>query len=334
MVDIVEVRGLDPARDELFRAWAGVFEASDRAEFGDDHTSWTVEQLRELERATDKRRHAWAAVEGGTVVGAVGLVLPLRDNRSMAAINLAVHPDHRGRGFGAALLARAEDQSAAEGRSIFMAESQWRDDGEDSAAPFATTHGYAAAQTVLRSSLALPADSAALGEIAAGREDAAYTLRTVVGPLPDELLAARAELSRRMSTDIPMGDLALEEEVWDEARVREQYDRIEAMGRTAIDTYAVQAATCDVVGYTQVQVSRDEPRVAYQQDTLVMREHRGHALGLRMKAANTLAVMEVSPDSSIIRTWNADDNTHMLAVNRQVGYVTDAYLREWQKDLR
>ncbi|NNM46638.1 GNAT family N-acetyltransferase [Knoellia koreensis] len=334
MVDIVEVSGLDPARDELFRAWAGVFEASDRAEFGDDHSSWTVEQLRELERATDKRRYAWAAVDGDTVVGAVGLVLPLRDNRSMAAINLAVHPDHRGRGVGAALLARAEDQSAAEGRSIFMAESQWREDGEDSAAAFATSHGYAAAQTVLRSSLALPADSAALGELAAGGEPAAYTLRNVVGPLPDELLAARAELSRRMSTDIPLGDLVLEEEVWDEARVREQYDRIEAMGRTAIDTYAVHAATGDVVGYTQVQVSRNEPRIAYQQDTLVMREHRGHALGLRMKAANTLAVMEVSPDSQVIRTWNADDNTHMLAVNRRVGYVTDAYLREWQKDLR
>ena len=37
------------------------------------------------------------------------------------------------------------------------------------------------------------------------------------------------------------------------------------------------------------------------------------------------------PDVTRIRTWNADDNLHMLAVNRQLGYEPDAWLREWQK---
>jgi len=41
--------------------------------------------------------------------------------------------------------------------------------------------------------------------------------------------------------------------------------------------------------------------------------------------------MEHLPGLTAIRTWNADDNTHMLAVNQRLGYVVDAHLREWQK---
>ena len=63
--------------------------------------------------------------------------------------------------------------------------------------------------------------------------------------------------------------------------------------------------------------------MAYQQDTLVMREHRGHGLGLRMKAAGTLALMEGSPATTSVRTWNADDNAPMLAVNHALGFVHD-----------
>jgi hypothetical protein len=52
-----------------------------------------------------------------------------------------------------------------------------------------------------------------------------------------------------------------------------------------------------------------------------------------MKAANTLALMDGSPATREVRTWNADDNTPMLSVNREVGYVVDAGLREWQRVL-
>ena len=134
-----------------------------------------------------------------------------------------------------------------------------------------------------------------------------------------------------MSTDIPMGDLQLEEESWDEERVRTEYQRIAAMGRRVVDTFAVVEATGELVGYTQVQVPRANPVVGFQQDTLVMREHRGHRLGLRLKAAGTLALMQELPDTRSVRTWNADDNAPMLAVNRALGYVHDAMMREWQK---
>jgi GNAT superfamily N-acetyltransferase len=87
------------------------------------------------------------------------------------------------------------------------------------------------------------------------------------------------------------------------------------------------------VGFTQVSVSADDPAVGYQQDTLVLREHRGHGLGLRLKAANALLLLDTLPAVKTIRTWNADDNAPMLSVNRALGYVVDGYSREWQKVL-
>ena len=199
--------------------------------------------------------------------------------------------------------------------------------GED----FAALHGYAGAQTVLRSSLSLPADRVGLVAAVPGDEPDGYVVRTCWDGIPDAWLPGRAELSRRMSTDIPMGDLVLEEESWDEERVRTDYQRIAAIGRRVIDAYALHEATGELVGYTQVQVPQADPQVAFQQDTLVLREHRGHGLGLRMKAAGTLALMEGSPATTSVRTWNADDNAPMLAVNHALGFVHDGMMREWQK---
>jgi hypothetical protein len=218
------------------------------------------------------------------------------------------------------------------GRSVFMAETQWAANQRDeSGESFAATKGYAAAQTMVRSTLSLPGDDAVLEQWRAGDGADGYVLRTCWDGIPQEWLAGRAELSRRMSTDAPLGDLRLEEERWDEQRVREEYERIAAMGRRFVETFAVEQRSRRLVGHTQVQVSKEAARVAYQQDTLVLREHRGHRLGLRLKAANTLALTQVSPRTHVVRTWNAEENRPMLAVNELIGYVRDGFLREWQK---
>ena len=176
-----------------------------------------------------------------------------------------------------------------------------------------------------------PSTEGTLTDLVAGDGD--YALETGLDGIPESWLEDRAELQRRMSTDVPLGDLQLEEEDWDPERMRGEYEVLASMGRRVVETVARHIPSGRLVGYTQVQVSPETPALGYQQDTLVVREHRGHALGLRLKAANTAAVMEHLPELRAIRTWNADDNTHMLAVNRRLGYEVDAHLREWQKVL-
>ncbi len=333
MVTIVPVEDPHDAQRQLFDDWAGVLAADGRHVFGSDHTAHSADELREMTRSTAQHRIAWAAVDdSGTVVGSAGVHLPRHDNLAQAGVLVTVHPDHRRRGIGTALLEHVEAAAAEHGRTVLLAETQWRVGARDECGEdFAAVHGYAGAQTVLRSSLSLPADRAALEAVVQGHEADGYVVRTCWDGIPESWLAGRAELSRRMSTDIPMGDLVLEEERWDEERVRADYERIAAVGRRVVDAYALHEATGALVGYTQVQVPRADPEVAFQQDTLVMREHRGHGLGLRMKAAGTLALMDGSPTTGSVRTWNADDNAPMLAVNSALGFVHDGMMREWQK---
>ena len=342
MVSLVPVSGLDESQRDLFEAWVEVYAASGREAFGDEHTAWGADELRVLEAKEDRRTLNVAAVgPDGAVVGAASVVLRLRDNPRAAFISLAVHPQHRRRGVGSQLLAWVEDQAQQAGRSVFIVETEWPDGGVDSHGEgFAARHGYRPVQRTLRSTLRLPVDPSLLaalvgtdGAIASGGDAAPdhYLLETSVDGIPDSWLEDRAELQRRMSTDAPLGDLQLEEEDWDAERLRDQYATILDMGRRVVETVARHVPSGRLVGYTQVQVSPETPALGYQQDTLVVQEHRGHTLGLRLKAANTGAVMEHLPEVTAIRTWNADDNAHMLAVNRRLGYEVDAHLCEWQK---
>jgi len=338
MVSLLPVSGLDASQRDLFERYAEVYAASGREAFGDEHTAWGADELRVLEGKDDRRTLNVAAVDpDGEVVGAASVVLRLRDNPRAAFISLAVHPEHRRRGVGSRLLAWVEDQAREAGRSIFIVETEWPDGGTDSHGEgFAARHGYQPVQHTLRSTLRLPVDRETLADLVSTADDTEpinYVLETSIDGIPESWLGDRAELQRRMSTDAPLGELQLEEENWDADRVRDQFATVLAMGRRVVETVARHVPSGRLVGYTQVQVSPETPTLGYQQDTLVVAEHRGHALGLRLKAANTAAVMEQLPEVTAIRTWNADDNTHMLAVNRRLGYEVDAHLREWQKVL-
>ena len=60
-----------------------------------------------------------------------------------------------------------------------------------------------------------------------------------------------------------------------------------------------------------------------QQDTAVLPAHRGHRLGVWMKAANLSRLTADHPRISRVTTSNAADNEHMLRVNQQVGFKPD-----------
>jgi GNAT superfamily N-acetyltransferase len=331
--DIRPVDLLDPAADDLARSWIEVHAAVQHHLFGPSGSAWTLDEVRQLVRAGHQRRVHLGAWVGERLAGALEVRMPQRDNRHAAMLWLSVLPGFRGRGVGSALLERAERVAVEDGRTTLLVETEWAEGRSDESEAFARARGFTVAQTVLRSEQALPADRAHLDEVLAapGAED--FVLESFVDDMPEEWLGDRAVLQQRMSTDAPMDDLALEEEAWDAERLRETHERARAAGRRVVETAARHRPSGRLVGFTTVAVSAGEPDLGYQQDTLVLREHRGHGLGLRLKAANALRVMAALPGVTRIRTWNAASNEHMLAVNRRLGYLVDGYSREWQKHL-
>ena len=61
------------------------------------------------------------------------------------------------------------------------------------------------------------------------------------------------------------------------------------------------------------------PSIANQEDTSVVRAHRGSRLGLLMKCDMVRWLRAERPDVGATQTWNAVDNTHMIAVNDALG---------------
>ncbi|MDK3257613.1 GNAT family N-acetyltransferase [Blastococcus capsensis] len=319
--------------DDPFTSWCRVWAAAQRADRPDDPPRPAQEHValgRELAAPGGSRDGVHrAAVADGAVVGALRVIFPLKDNTSLAVLDVAVHPAHRRRGLGSDLLAVGRALATERGRTVLIAEV-------DEAAPgapgrtFAERHGWACDLTETRRDLVLPVDEDRLSalEAEAARTSAGYRIVTWRDRTPDPLLEDRALLERRMTTDAPHGDLPVEEEEWDGERIREHERSHVARGRAVLSTGAV-TGDGRLVAFTDLQVSLGQPERAHQGGTLVLREHRGRRLGARIKAAVLRDLAARFPEVRRISTYNSESNTPMVAVNEALGFRLAGQLSSW-----
>jgi GNAT superfamily N-acetyltransferase len=314
---------------EALRAWQGVSSAC----WDHDHVALPADSLEERLPSLDpdapdagERTEFRLGVVEGRAVGAVELNLPTLDNLTSASVRVQVLPGERRRGYGRALLAAALEETAARGRPRLFLE-----------VPSAYPTGKAAAAGLLRSVGARPvlkevrrlADLSDLPVVDAPLADG-YRLEEWVDTAPDQLVDGLAVLCARMSTDAPLGEMDWEPEVWDRARYRDKEASAQARGRTRYAAAAVHTATGQVAAMTDIGLSRYSNEVAFQWDTIVLQEHRGHGLGLALKAHNHELLVKSEPATRWINTWNAESNTHMIGINERLGFKPIEYWTEWQ----
>ena len=70
--------------------------------------------------------------------------------------------------------------------------------------------------------------------------------------------------------------------------------------------------------------------IGHQHDTSVVRSHRGHRLGLLLKADMMRWLAEVEPQLETVDTFNAESNAHMVARQRAAGLPGDGRPAELQ----
>lgn len=329
---IIPIAVSEPAEASRAQEFAEVQAASARARLGEHASPFS---LTELQRAydparTDRRQQALGALAGdGRVVGVSGLVMPQLDNVHAGYFLLDVLPEFRGRGVGSALLAATEEVAAQNGRTSLAVETSWLTGGQDlHGEGFAARRGYEPVLTTLQNEQDLTKPAAPGPPV-----DPAYVIEVAEGALPGDWLADRAVLQARMSIDAPTGELDTEPEVWTPQRLQADMERQLASGRQRVEAVARHISSGRLVAFSYAMISAATPTFAYQEDTLVLREHRGHGLGRAVKEAVAARLRAAYPQVRSIRTWNATTNTHMLAVNAAMGYRAVAFEREWQKRL-
>ena len=155
-------------------------------------------------------------------------------------------------------------------------------------------------------------------------------MRSWQGRTPAELAPGLAELHARMVTDAPSAALEVDDERWDAARVARLEDEWLEAGLTVLQAVAIHRATGAVVAYTTLLLPAPG-RPALQEDTLVHAEHRGHRLGMLVKAENLLQLRRLHPECRRVITWNAEENRPMLRVNEALGFVAVGAEGGWQR---
>ena len=133
----------------------------------------------------------------------------------------------------------------------------------------------------------------------------------------------------RMSVDAPTGELDWEPEVWDAARIRELEELIAGQRRTRLVTAVRHQESGRLVGFSSLGFSQMQPDLAYQWDTLVLRAHRGRRLGMVAKTANLRQLLREVPQARRLVAWNAESNTHMVAINDALGFQPVERVAEW-----
>ena len=120
----LEITDLDPFDDAEIDEFHAVYEAAQK--FGREATAtpWELDELRATHAGGQRAGGSGTALVGrvdGRIVVAGTVEGSLLDNLELGELQVNVHPDHRRRGYGTAMLARCESVARERGRSTVLA---------------------------------------------------------------------------------------------------------------------------------------------------------------------------------------------------------------------
>ncbi|WP_051325787.1 GNAT family N-acetyltransferase [Glycomyces tenuis] len=326
----MEIHRLNPTdADQVDRAWT-LLELANRTEtpelpMGPKHF-FTGEFIHPLPH-TELRGHL--AVDGDETLGYLRLYLPMKSNDHYAEAEITVHPGHRRRGVGTALLEHLLATARAEARTeiVVLARVTWEDGPvRPTAGPeFLEQRGFTAALTEVDRRLEVAALDAETerrlrSEAEAGAGDD-YELVQWTGHTPEEYLEPLGRIESMIFDEIPLGDVDLHRREIDVDYIRARDERTETLGATRPCAAAFHKGSGVMAAYTSIHVFADDAQ-AHQAITIVDPAHRGHRLGLLVKLANLRQLRDRFGHVKEIWAGNADTNAHMVAINERLGFET------------
>jgi GNAT superfamily N-acetyltransferase len=268
----------------------------------------------------------------GNVLGVLMLDLPKYENTNQLWIDFAVvHPDYRERGFEAELLGYAEEVARENDRDMMGLGTL--DLPREEAIALENGYERKAVEVNRRQDLT-GLDWSVVQRLydEAVAASTGYELLRINGPVPEEMVDGMIAVTESIN-DAPTDDLDTEDNVYSRERLRGYEEAQDKSGNTLYRVVAREKATGAPAGHTIVAVEQERPHIAWQHDTAVSRDHRGHRLGALLKCDLLLWLREAAPAVTQIDTWNAESNNHMIGINEQLDYRVIARFYDYQKKL-
>lgn len=329
----LRIRPLDPTSEAELDQYLALDRALDEHTYGGSQLQ-TRDQLRaQLQESPYWTVRRWVALvetlEGGeSIVGRASTFMPLQENLETLSVGVAVHPAFRGRGIATAMVKEALIPAIREsGRPLVEAYGEIPADG-DPDSPEQPVNRLAARLGISRKNLAvcralpLPLEESLLDALQAEAAEQLgdYRVELWDGDIPEQHLGAYGLLLRQLELDEPDEEVEHEAPEYTPERIRESERRSREQGIARITAVAV-APDGSFVGNSEIHVhTAPESTVGWQENTLVMPDHRGHRLGLALKVATHRQLRERAPQLRSLVTWNSHVNPWMIEINEKLGY--------------
>lgn len=316
----------------------------------DDHAISATELLPHYAPNEYERRLSWLVLADERPVGRIGIDLPQEGESKVAFFLIELLREVWDRGIGSDALALVERIARENGRSVLQSWAEHPDapgprqepptgfgsvPAEDHSVRFFSRHGFTLEQIERSSAFDLRGSYDGVETLLARARAASAGYRVVgwFAPTPAEFVDGYAWMKSRMVTDAPAADMEFDEETWDAARIAMHDARYTESGRTIHVVAAQHVETGELCAFNELVIGADKTEASHQEDTLVLKGHRGHKLGMLVKCENLLAWRDIAPDSPRVITYNAEENRPMLDINEAIGFVPIAYEGAWKKVL-
>ncbi|MDO4241878.1 MAG: GNAT family N-acetyltransferase [Microbacteriaceae bacterium] len=150
-------------------------------------------------------------------------------------------------------------------------------------------------------------------------------------PVEKKYFESLATCFNRMASDTPAGDSEEFSSDWTAERVEQMLERRKNSKITHWISVAVHVPTDEVVAYCTLFTSKPDGFVL-QDDLLVLREHRGNRLGIRLKIEAYKQILAEDTDGLCqgVRTWNAVENEPVLRLNKQMRFQPVSSTGSWE----
>jgi GNAT superfamily N-acetyltransferase len=325
---------IDERTDAELEEAARLFQQMNRERVPEDPPS-PIEAIVSRLRATTPGN--WRAIfaardASGTLVGTgfVGWDKNDTENRHARWTEVNVLPEHRRRGVGKALLRGLVEACADQGDDlVFFGQTSDRvPSGDAFLREVAATPGLPMRMNQL---VIADVDRAKLAEWAR-IDPPGYRLERIDRSVPDRYVKAYLDAANAMN-DMPKGDLRFADERFTETQLRERESWLKQAGIEWWLIVAIHEATGEGAGFTEVSYDPRVSHLIWQGGTGVVAAHRGHRLGLWLKAVMLERILKERPAAKYIRTGNANVNEHMLAINEQLGFRHAWQSTLWQLPL-
>lgn len=366
--------GFDQAAQEQLGQVAALVQSSRQYVWGTAELSNDAHDIFRDLKDPYERVNILCAYMDGRLVGRAEVRMPLISETDIAQIVVDVDPDELSEGIGRSLLSAAEQLAYGESRrvirlvtehpaselkapagpgdgSVMGGETsgvgvQWIDAADGSGklpashrqTRFAEHAGYELQTVSSFALLDVPLPQERVESIERSLEEAPFTeryaLHTWVDSAPEELLEPLARLHARLPSDSFVKPIVSDPDPWDAERVRRTERLREEDGDRSLMAVAEDRDNGELVGMTELILAQHRPTLALQDETLVIREHRGRRLGMRLKMANLKQLTEVQPEVETVYSWTHTGNDRMNWVNAQLGFQDAGQSAVWLRDFR